>query len=134
MRSGLNSKRPRNNRNNMRRGGGSQNRSHTFDSSGPDVKLRGSANQIFEKYLALSRDAHSSGDRVMAENYQQHAEHYFRLINNNANANANANGSGQQQHQQRSYPPQVEGSSAPQKENAKADGGEAPGEAEDTPV
>lgn len=124
MRSGFNSKRPRNNRNNMRRGG-SQNRSQTFDSNGPDVKLRGSANQIFEKYLTLSRDATTIGDRVMAENYQQHAEHYFRIINN-----ANANGSGQQ----RSYPPQVDGSSGQPKEGAEADGDGTSGEAGETPA
>jgi hypothetical protein len=44
------------------------------------VKIRGNANHIYEKYLQLARDANSSGDRVMAENYLQHAEHYYRLI------------------------------------------------------
>jgi hypothetical protein len=52
----------------------------TIDSNGPDVKIRGNANHIYEKYLQLARDANSSGDRVMAENYLQHAEHYYRLI------------------------------------------------------
>ena len=51
-----------------------------YESNGPDVKIRGSANQIAEKYVTLSRDAHSSGDRVGAENYLQHAEHYFRIV------------------------------------------------------
>ena len=55
------------------------NRNHVFDSSGPDVRVRGTAQQLFEKYLQLGRDATSSGDRVMAEGYFQHAEHYFRL-------------------------------------------------------
>jgi hypothetical protein len=57
------------------------NRNHVFDSSGPDVRVRGTAQQLFEKYLQLGRDATSSGDRVMAEGYFQHAEHYFRIIN-----------------------------------------------------
>ena len=52
----------------------------SYDSNGPDVRVRGTASQVFEKYQALARDATSSGDRVMAENYQQHAEHYFRIL------------------------------------------------------
>lgn len=56
-------------------------RSQTFDSNGPDVRVRGNAFQILEKYLALARDSQSAGDRIAAENYYQHAEHYFRLIN-----------------------------------------------------
>lgn len=52
----------------------------TYESNGPDVKIRGTAHHIAEKYLQLARDAHSSGDPVMAESYLQHAEHYFRLI------------------------------------------------------
>lgn len=52
----------------------------TLESNGPDVKIRGTALHIHEKYLALARDAHSSGDRIAAENYLQHAEHYHRLI------------------------------------------------------
>jgi len=51
-----------------------------YESNGPDVKIRGSAQQIAEKYATLARDAHSAGDRVMAENYLQHAEHYNRII------------------------------------------------------
>ena len=57
------------------------NRNHSFDSSGPDVRVRGTAQQLFEKYLQLGRDATSGGDRVMAESYFQHAEHYFRILN-----------------------------------------------------
>lgn len=57
------------------------NRNHVFDSNGPDVRLRGTAQQLFEKYLQLGRDATSAGDRVMAESYFQHAEHYFRILN-----------------------------------------------------
>jgi hypothetical protein len=51
-----------------------------YESNGPDVKIRGNASHIAEKYLQLARDAQSSGDPVSAENYYQHAEHYFRLI------------------------------------------------------
>ncbi len=57
------------------------NRNHVFDSSGPDLRVRGTAQQLFEKYLQLGRDATSGGDRVMAESYFQHAEHYFRILN-----------------------------------------------------
>ncbi len=98
MRTGLNAKRPRGNRSNVRRGPGPH-RSLAIDSNGPDVKVRGNASQIFEKYLSLARDATTAGDRVMAENYFQHAEHYYRVIN--------GDGSGQRnpQHQQRQ--PQV---------------------------
>ena len=51
-----------------------------YESNGPDVKIRGTASHIAEKYLQLARDAQSSGDPIAAENYYQHAEHYFRLI------------------------------------------------------
>jgi hypothetical protein len=65
-------------RNRGRKVGNNFNR--TFDSNGPDVKIRGSASHIFDKYQSLARDAHSSGDYVAAENYYQHAEHYFRMM------------------------------------------------------
>ncbi len=61
-------------------GGGGFNPNRTFDSSGPEVKIRGSAAHVYEKYLQLARDANSSGDRITAENYLQHAEHYFRIM------------------------------------------------------
>lgn len=51
-----------------------------YESNGPDVKVRGTASHVAEKYLQLARDAQSSGDPVSAENYFQHAEHYLRLI------------------------------------------------------
>src|SRR5436190_16076413 len=70
-----------------RGGGGSgggkpqHNANRAFDSNGPDgVKIRGAAQHVYEKYQQLARDAGSAGDRVLAENYLQHAEHYFRLI------------------------------------------------------
>lgn len=54
--------------------------SRSYESNGPDVKVRGTASHVAEKYLQLARDAQASGDSVMAENYLQHAEHYFRII------------------------------------------------------
>jgi len=51
-----------------------------LESNGPDIKVRGPAAMIYEKYMQLARDAASAGDRVQAENYQQHAEHYFRML------------------------------------------------------
>ena len=56
------------------------NRNQIFDSSGPDVRVRGNAHQVFDKYQALAREAASSGDRIMAEAYWQYADHYFRMI------------------------------------------------------
>lgn len=56
-------------------------RVQTFDSNGPNVKIRGNAYQVFERYLALAREAQAGGDRIAAENLYQHAEHYFRIMN-----------------------------------------------------
>jgi hypothetical protein len=85
MRNGQNNKRMRNrnnnnnnNNNNNRRGQNPMTR--VFESNGPDIKIRGTAPHVAEKYVQLARDARSSGDPVAAENYYQHAEHYFRLI------------------------------------------------------
>jgi hypothetical protein len=75
---GNNNSNNNNNNNNNRRGPNPLTRN--YESNGPDVKIRGSAQQIAEKYSTLARDAMSSGDRVMAENYLQHAEHYNRII------------------------------------------------------
>src|SRR3954452_15917462 len=54
--------------------------SRAYESNGPDVKVRGTAAHIAEKYVQLARDAQSSGDPILAEAYLQHAEHYFRVI------------------------------------------------------
>ncbi|WP_208436923.1 DUF4167 domain-containing protein [Bartonella taylorii] len=67
-----------NNNNNNRRGPNPLSRN--YESSGPDVKIRGNAQQIADKYISLARDAQGAGDRVMSENYLQHAEHYLRII------------------------------------------------------
>src|SRR5215467_7248538 len=66
------------NHNNNRRGQNPMTR--VYESNGPDIKIRGTASHVAEKYVQLARDARSSGDPVAAENYYQHAEHYFRLI------------------------------------------------------
>jgi len=64
-----------------RRGGSGHNPlTRVYESNGPDVKIRGTAHHVAEKYMQLARDAQSSGDPVSGENYLQHAEHYFRLI------------------------------------------------------
>jgi hypothetical protein len=82
MRNGQNNKRMRgrnnNNNNNPRKGQNPLTR--LYESNGPDVKIRGTASHVAEKYIQLARDSQSSGDPVAAENYYQHAEHYFRLI------------------------------------------------------
>jgi hypothetical protein len=68
-------------RNNSGGGRKSQNPlTRLYESNGPDVKIRGTASHIAEKYIQLARDSHGSGDPVAAENYYQHAEHYFRMI------------------------------------------------------
>ncbi|MGH6725819.1 MAG: DUF4167 domain-containing protein [Pseudolabrys sp.] len=78
MRNGQKRMRGRNNNNPHRK---SQNPlTRVYESNGPDVKIRGTASHIAEKYIQLARDSQSSGDPVAAENYYQHAEHYFRLI------------------------------------------------------
>src|SRR5437762_11068712 len=72
-------------------------RSQSFESNGPSVKIRGNAYQVFERYIAMAREAQTSGDRVAAENLYQHAEHYFRIMN--------AQGDGQQHGQPRPTTP-----------------------------
>ena len=95
MRTGPNKRsRGRNNNNNSGGGGGGMmngqhgrprppHRQQTFDSNGTGIKIRGNAYQVFERYVALAREAASAGDRVAAENLYQHAEHYFRVMNAN---------------------------------------------------
>jgi hypothetical protein len=104
MRPGQNKRSRGRNGNNPHHGGGGGNRGprpphriQTFDSNGPSVKIRGNAYQVFERYVALAREAASSGDRIAAENLYQHAEHYFRIMN--------ANGDGFQHGQPRPMTP-----------------------------
>ena len=80
MRSPKSRSRSKQNRNNNRSVGNVLNR--VFDSSGPEGKVRGTPQQIIDKYNQLARDAQLSNDRVATENFQQHAEHYLRLLAN----------------------------------------------------
>lgn len=99
-----------NNNNNNKRMRGRNRRGHNpmtrvYESNGPDVKIRGTAHHVAEKYAQLARDALSSGDPITAEGYLQHAEHYFRLI-----VAAQAQFAQQNPHQQQSYQrPDMEG-------------------------
>ena len=91
MKPGPNIRRPRS------RGNGKRfiSKNQSFESNGPDIKVRGTVQQVLEKYLALARDASLAGDRVAAEGYFQHAEHYFRLLNNDGpNGNGQHRGTG----------------------------------------
>lgn len=125
-------------RGNPKRMGGGGGRNQTYDSSGPNVKVRGTAAQINEKYLALARDATSSGDRIMAENYFQHAEHYFRLMTANGSGQERSGGNGRvhpgdgedaesgtqpRQQEVRPQQPEADGGNQPPRRRAKVDGG-----------
>ncbi len=101
------------------------NRNHIFDSNGPDMRLRGTAQQLFEKYLQLGRDATGASDRVMAESYFQHAEHYFRILNAMSQA--------QQQQGGQPYPPQRRYQGGPDQEGSEAGQQGEPGEMTMTP-
>lgn len=81
-------------------------RNQTFESNGPDVKVRGTAQQVLEKYLMLARDASSSGDRIQAESYLQYAEHYYRILSAaQASFQGQNQGQGGDQQQPRSQRP-----------------------------
>ncbi|MEO1248538.1 MAG: DUF4167 domain-containing protein [Pseudomonadota bacterium] len=90
MRQGSNNRRSRG-RNNGRRNG-LPNKNQTFESSGPEshIRIRGNATQVQEKYMSLARDALNSGDRILAENFFQHAEHYYRVMGTLNEAHAQA--------------------------------------------
>jgi hypothetical protein len=120
-------------------GGIPLNRNHVFDSNGPDLRIRGTAQQLFEKYLQLGRDATSSGDRVMAESYFQHAEHYFRILNMITQAQQQNQPNGQQQHRrpQMSESGMNEAAAEPETEEAEAQPagmGEQPAEPREIPI
>lgn len=102
MRQGPHQKRGRGRGGSNNRRPSTPNRNQTFDSNGPDVRIRGNAHQVFEKYLTLARDASTAGDRVLAESLFQHADHYFRIYSafneeNEARKNAPQQDTGQQQ-------------------------------------
>ncbi len=98
------------------------NRNHVFDSNGPDMRVRGTSQQLFEKYLQLGRDATSSGDRVMAESYFQHAEHYFRILNAMNQAAQQSGVPHQQGNPRRGYNGAEDGTQAVDGEGEEADG------------
>ncbi|WP_040508369.1 DUF4167 domain-containing protein [Gluconobacter morbifer] len=113
------------------------NRNHVFDSNGPDLRIRGTAQQLFEKYLQLGRDATGTGDRILAEAYFQHAEHYFRILNamNQAAEKSQQERAERQQQRQRAFEDRrserndEEGGSSlgePEAENSEQPSSEAP--------
>lgn len=87
-----------NNRRSRNRSGGSprkgnNQKTQVFDSNGPDVRIRGTAFQVSEKYVALAKDAQGAGDMVLYQSYLQHAEHYQRMINSWEAENQSSGGS-----------------------------------------
>jgi len=104
-------RRPQNNH------GHQHNPNRTFDSNGPEVKIRGSAAHVYEKYLQLARDANASGDRIAAENYLQHAEHYYRIL-------ATSQTQQQQQYQPRGQQPYYNGNGTGRGAAANGEGGQ----------
>ena len=117
---GPNSKRPRGYRGNGRRPG-FHGRGSTFESNGPEGKIRGTAFQVIEKYQALAQDALSAGDRIGAENFFQHAEHYYRVVAANGWDQRGQRPQGQQPNQQQPQQPQQ---SQPRVEPEQRQGGE----------
>lgn len=113
-------------------GGGHQphnnNPNRTMESNGPETKVRGPAAVIYERYLQLARDATSSGDRVLGENYLQHADHYFRLVRSMQPAQPHP-----QQQQDRFNDADREGDDEGSHEMDRAEGGEASAEGDEQP-
>ncbi len=111
--------------NNQRRGRGRAGRrpniparAQTYDSNGPGGRIRGNATQVYEKYVALARDAMAAGDRVLAEGLNQHAEHYFRIINDSTDPEP----------LRPPAPPKEDSETAPEAAEQPAASGEAPAE------
>ena len=107
MRQGSHSKRNRGRGGNRR--SGTPGRNHTFDSNGPDIRIRGNAHQVHEKYINLAREAATNGEVVQAESYFQHAEHYYRILSafsdeTNSDSNKNRSNSVPQQPHNHSTP------------------------------
>lgn len=94
----MNQRRPRGRNNNNNRGRHQNPRNQTFDSNGPEGRVRGSATQVLDRYLAQARDAQAADDGVLAENLFQHAEHYYRVL-----SAANAQFEQQQRERQANY-------------------------------
>jgi hypothetical protein len=100
-----------------------------MESNGPETKVRGPAAVIYERYLQLARDATSSGDRVLGENYLQHADHYFRLVRSMQPAQPHP----QQQQQDRFNDAERDGDDEGSHEMDRAEGGEASAEGDEQP-
>jgi hypothetical protein len=132
MRQGPNSRRARGRSSSSSSAGGRRtnlpNRNQTFDSNGPEVRIRGNAYQVHEKYLTLARDASAAGDRVMSENYLQHAEHYYRIINSMNEAYAQAERQPYDAQQQPSGREGKQQSQQQQRDYAQKDNGRGEGE------
>jgi hypothetical protein len=115
-------------------GGGGNHQPHnnnpnrTMESNGPETKVRGPAAVIYERYLQLARDATSSGDRVLGENYLQHADHYFRLVRSMQPAQPHP-----QQQQDRFNDAERDGYEEGSQEMDRAEGGEASAEGDEQP-
>ena len=97
MKNNAGNRRSRNRHGGKRQGGGGGR--NNFESNGPEVKVRGTAQQVLEKYLVLARDAASAGDRIRSESCFQFAEHYYRIANADS-TNNNNNQNRRDQHQQ----------------------------------
>jgi hypothetical protein len=89
MKPGTNGRRPRGRPNRKQHGG--QSRPSNFDNA-QEGRVRGNAHQVYERYLALARDAVTAGDRIASETYYQHAEHYFRVLNSSTDPQPNGQG------------------------------------------
>jgi Domain of unknown function (DUF4167) len=100
-----------------------------MESNGPETKVRGPAAVIYERYLQLARDATSSGDRVLGENYLQHADHYFRLVRSMQPAQPHP----QQQQQDRFNDAEREGDEEGGQELDRVEGAEASSEGDEQP-
>ena len=123
MRQGSHSKRNRGRGGNRR--SGTPGRNHTFDSNGPDIRIRGNAHQVHEKYMNLAREASTNGEAVLAESYFQHAEHYYRILskftdeaNNEQNKNrANQSGTSENNNHDQQETPAAQPASKMEQEN-----------------
>lgn len=119
-----------NNRRQRSRGNGRRypnQRGNSFESSGPEAKVRGSAQQVLDKYQSLARDAFSAGDRILAEGYLQHAEHYYRILNTD-NANGGRDNNRGQQGRNNNGADQGE-NQKPSEETASSENSDAPAQA-----
>ncbi len=132
MRPANNVRRPRGRPNRKQHGSP---RSQTYDSHGPDVRVRGNATQIYDKYLSLARDAAASGDRVAAEGYFQFAEHYFRIINDSTDPRrANPQQQGRGEHGQNGADQQRADQQRAERDQGRGPQGQQPVPSEQPPL